>query len=313
MNHQPVVIVSGPASGEAEFALALQGYDGARFFTGAVAALQSLEETPANLLVIEDSIEDMEPVEFAEMIREIDNEQGRFTFIVVYGTTITPELELAFADHVDAFVARNNTAGLVRVLAAGTRLTGMLNDLLSSNVSLRMERDVLLKGQLLDPLTGLGNRKLAEQALNDSIKQIESRGGAVCVLFLAIGNFPEIVEKYDDRIGDETLVAVATRLHSLVRPMDVVTHYDRGRFVLVLIQPSIEHCTAECYQRIFDGVRLKSYRTSVGYIEPVIQMSMCASHAENGVPNPERMFHVAEENLKEAAITRQIAVHHLVE
>ncbi|XOV87322.1 MAG: GGDEF domain-containing protein [Pseudomonadota bacterium] len=313
MNHQPVVIVSGPTPGTADLCESLTGYDNTRFFNGAVAALQSLEETPAHLLVIEDDVDDMEPAEFAEMIRDIDREQGRFTYIVVRGNTVTPELDQAFALHVDAFVTKNDAAGLIRAITAGTRIAAELNDLLGANVSLRMERDVLLKGQLLDPLTGLGNRKLAEQALRDAIKQIESRGGAVCVLFLAIGNFAEIVARYDDKIGDETLVAVATRLHSLVRPMDVVTHYDRGRFVLVLLQPSIEHCSAECYQRIFDGVRLKSYRTSVGYIEPVVEMSICASHAENGAPNPERMFQVAEDNLKEAAVTQHIAVHHLVE
>ena len=31
------------------------------------------------------------------------------------------------------------------------------------------------------------------------------------------------------------------------------------------MQPSIEQCTVECYTRIFDGMRLKSYTTTVGF------------------------------------------------
>jgi len=51
-------------------------------------------------------------------------------------------------------------------------LTCLVPRLQSTNLLLQAD-------QLLDPLIGLGHRKLAEQSLNDSIRQIESRGGAV--------------------------------------------------------------------------------------------------------------------------------------
>ena len=61
--------------------------------------------------------------------------------------------------------------------------------------------------------------------------------------------------------------AVSDRLGHLVRPLDVVTYFDTGIFALILNQPTIEHCTAACYQRIYDGLRLRSFSTRAGFLD----------------------------------------------
>jgi len=163
----------------------------------------------------------------------------------------------------------------------------------------------------LDPLTGLGNRRYAEQILQDSIRQIESRGGAVCFLLISVHNLEETIEKFDKNIADQLVISISEKIQHLIRPMDIVTYYGPGQFALVLLQPTIEHCTAECYQRIFDGVRLKSYKTPAGFLPANIAMSLCASHAENGPPNPQVLIESAMKNSEAAFQSDAIYVHHL--
>lgn len=310
MKHQPVLVAKAPAT-EGDFLSAFEGLGSKRICEGAVDALQSLEEKPAHVLVIDDALEDMAAVELAEVIRDIDTEKNHHTFIVVVGNEMPKAMGEAFTSDIDAFVQRNDLAMMQAVLLAGLRISATLNDLAENNAGLLRERDILRQGQLLDPLTGLGNQKLARQSLEDVIRQIESRGGAACFLMMKVGNFEKTLEGHDETISNALIVAIAERLQALVRPMDIVSYWDAGVFALVFLQPSITQCSAECYQRIFDGIRLKSYRTAAGYLDATIGMSIAASHAENGPPNPETLIARAAANLPEAVKTQQIMVEHL--
>jgi diguanylate cyclase (GGDEF)-like protein len=182
----------------------------------------------------------------------------------------------------------------------------------ASNDSLQHLCNNLRKGQLLDPLTGLGNRGYAEQALNDTIRQVESRGGAACIVMISVHNYEEVKEAYDTSIAGELIVNVSERIQRLVRPLDVVTYFSPGLFALVLIQPNIEQCTAECYERIFDGVRLKSYTTTAGFQPVSIGMSICAATADTGAPTMDNMIKFATKELDESVRTESIMVHHII-
>ncbi len=313
MYQQPIIIVKRPDTPADLYETTLAAFESQRVCTSGANAMQAVEASPARVAIIEYDLEDMDAIDLAEMIRDIDSEQGRFTYIILVGDEITENVGKAFATTVDAFVQDDNIEQLNMVANAGARLSKMINESSDQVISLEKEREVLLDGQLLDPLTGLGNQKMAMNTLEDSIAQIESRGGAVCVLLISVENRDEILSQYDQKISDEMLQSIAERLNSLVRPMDTVTYFEDGLFALVLVQPSIDHCTASSYQRIFDGIRLKSYRTSVGYLDPIIGMSVCASHAENGPPMPDRLIRTAREGLANAARLQRMSVVHLTE
>ena len=197
------------------------------------------------------------------------------------------------------------------MVAIGCRLSNQINSLQDLNKELNTSNQILQKGQLLDPLTGLGNRRYAEQILSDSIRQIESRGGAVCFLLISVHNHQETIDSYDENIANELIVSISEKIQHLIRPMDIVTYYGPREFALVLLQPSIEHCKADCYKRIFDGVRLKSYQTAVEFLPANIAISLRASHAENGPPNPQILIESAQRNSEAAFQSDAIYVHHL--
>ena len=311
--HTVIIVKSGGSSVEYyDDALSeLSGLSDKRICEGAVSALQVLEKTPADVVIVETDVNEMSGKELVEAIHDIDIEAAHFTYVILTGETLTDDVRAAFSDYVDAWVRNADAAMLNSCVQAGLRIASDMNQLAAENKALMTEREGLMKGQLLDSLTGLGNRRFAEQSLRDSIRHIESRGGAVCFIMISIANLQELRKKYDNTIVGEFTVAVARRIQHLVRPMDITTYFATGTFALVLLQPSIKQCTAECYQRIFDGVSLKSFKTSMGYINAPVGMSICASAADTGVPEFETMMNAAEANLAEAIEKHTIIVKHL--
>lgn len=311
-NVTKVVVVQDGGTPENFYEDKLNAFPNCEVFTSAVDALQYLEQNPANILVAEHEMQELNGIDVAEAIRDIDAEREHFTYVIVTAENVEvvgPSNEAGSS--VDAFVDRNDGQMLHCSAIAGARVASRIKDLIADNAGLRRRCEYLERAQLLDPVTGLGNRRFAEETLSRSIRQIESRGGAVCFLSIALENYEQVVRRYDEKIASDLMSAVAARVQHLVRPLDTTAHFETGEFALILVQPTIEQCTASCYQRIFDGVRLKSYKTAAGYLDVKIAMSVCAATAESGAPDPAIMIRTARENLKASSRSEKIVVKHL--
>lgn len=308
----PVVVVKGANSILDFFDDDLLKFSNNRVCFGAVNALQILEDSPANVVITEMGVGDMTGIELAEAIRDIDSERNHYTYIILIGA-VNPERvqQDSFHSAIDSITGTKRVDVLEHLTLAGARISDQINKLKSSNAALQNLCRDLRKGQLLDPLTGIGNREYAEHALNDTIRQVESRGGAACLVLVSVDNYDDIKQAYDTTVAGELIVAVSERIQNLVRPLDVVTYYSPGLFALVLMQPSIDQCTAQCYERIFDGIRLKSYGTAAGFQDVTIGMSICAATAETGAPTPQTMIDLAMANLDESVQKERIMVHHI--
>ena len=315
MLKQPVAIILNRESDEHLFAEALTDCSAKQVYKGAVKALQGLEENPAHVIIIQSPLDDMSDIEIAEAIQEINADRQHFSYLIIVGKHPNAAVLNGLEACVDAFIAVDDQPEQLRMLAqqikAGARAASTINNLTTETRDLQTRCTVLEQNQLIDPLTGLGNRRLAEQTLSDSVRQIESRGGAVCFLMVSVENYPDVIAQYDQKMADQLIIAVSKKIQQLVRPMDIVTYFEPGRFALVLIQPSIEQCSAQSYQRIYDGVNLKSYNTPVGYLPANIGMSICASEAHSGPPNVQVIIRTAQQNLDNAFESDKILVKHL--
>jgi diguanylate cyclase (GGDEF)-like protein len=305
-----VVDDSQSATNELEQILFNADFFNVQFCNGPIDALQFLEENPTQILLTARHMADMDGIELAAHVREMDDEHVHYTYTILYSSAPPDRFVLeAFKNNIDGFLLNKDLhAQLPFMMHAAERISNKMDHLLSISHELENECSSLRSGQLKDPLTGLGNRRQAEQSLSDTIRQIESRGGAVCLLLIGIESYQQIIEEHSIRVARELVIAVSKRILQLVRPLDVVTYYSEGQFALVLLQPSIDQCTQECYRRIYDGVRLKSYMTSTGYVSISIGMSICASEALTGPPNPDVITEVAESKLLESYNSREIKV-----
>lgn len=94
-----------------------------------------------------------------------------------------------------------------------------------------------------DPLTGLANRRLLREHLDDAT----ARCGAedlMAVLYLDLDDFKAINDTYGHLVGDTLLQQVAARLRRNVRDGDKIARLGGDEFVVVLVDPQArEHAT----------------------------------------------------------------------
>jgi diguanylate cyclase (GGDEF)-like protein len=93
---------------------------------------------------------------------------------------------------------------------------------------------------MIDPLTGLYNRRFAEQRLAAEVARSERRGHPLTVLTLDLNNFKEINDTYGHPAGDLVLQEFASRLNKVIRGADLAVRLGGDEFLVVLPECTLE-------------------------------------------------------------------------
>jgi diguanylate cyclase (GGDEF)-like protein len=116
---------------------------------------------------------------------------------------------------------------------------------------------------LLDPLTGLFNRRYIEQRLEDEVKRAQRHGRALSVILLDLDNFKKVNDHYGHSAGDALLKAFGDRLSRATRGSDTAARYGGDEFLVVLPE-----CKPENVQNVLK--RVEGIRVEIeGYKLPV--------------------------------------------
>ena len=86
---------------------------------------------------------------------------------------------------------------------------------------------------LHDPLTGLPNRTLLEQRLEQAVARARRSHSVAAVLFIDLDGFKPINDRYGHHVGDLLLFAVAERLSRALRPGDMLARLGGDEFVVL--------------------------------------------------------------------------------
>jgi diguanylate cyclase (GGDEF)-like protein/PAS domain S-box-containing protein len=98
----------------------------------------------------------------------------------------------------------------------------------------RMLEEELSYRAFHDALTGLPNRRLFMDRLENALARAGRRSESVSVLFMDIDDFKTINDERGHRTGDEILTVVADRLKECLRPGDTICRMGGDEFVLML-------------------------------------------------------------------------------
>lgn len=118
---------------------------------------------------------------------------------------------------------------------------------------------------LTDMLTGLPNRRAAEERLQKEKARIPRDGRGFAIALIDLDHFKSINDRYGHAIGDEVLRAVARRFEAGLREGDWVARWGGEEFLFVLHGSSAEEASG-IIKRLADQVRDVPVRTDVGNI-----------------------------------------------
>lgn len=139
---------------------------------------------------------------------------------------------------------------------------------------------------LQDELTGLGNRRRLQQALEAAVARRERDGTPVSLITIDVDLFKSINDTYGHEGGDRVLQRVADVLREAVRADDVTVRLGGDEFVVVMAgcTPDDAHGVAESVRRLvcrrIDGVTVSvgvaTVTTPHGGIDAILRASDAA-------------------------------------
>ena len=283
-------------------ALSQAGYQDVRFANSAAEALRLLEKRPASVLLADWLMPEMDGLELTGRVRQLDETAEHYTYVILLtGKEGENVLVEAFDRGVDDFISKAamNEQLVPRVYAAD-RLCNTLQRLLNENRMLTMNVASLEQRNLVDSLTGLGNPRYLQQKLQDCLRQVESRGGALCYLLIGLQEGEALRRQYGNGFWNEVLHGVARRLQQLVRPLDVLTRVDDTHFGMVALLDDLHECSPSSFKRLHESLNLKAFKTSEGFISLKAGISLVGLDAKSLPVDPQYLFAEAARLLPEA-------------
>ena len=105
---------------------------------------------------------------------------------------------------------------------------------ISVSLEISISKERLETLGLMDPLTGVNNRRFFDQRLIEEITSVIRANAEISCLFIDIDYFKKINDNYGHQAGDEILREVAQIIRELVRSTDVVARYGGEEFTVLL-------------------------------------------------------------------------------
>ena len=149
--------------------------------------------------------------------------------------------------------------------------------------------DLLRDLAMVDSLTGLYNRRFAEQRLAAEVARSERKGHPLTILTLDLNNFKEINDTHGHPAGDLVLQEFAARLNNVIRGGDLAVRLGGDEFLVLLPE-----CTSQQLQLVLG--RLGSLQVDWHGLKIPVTFSVGWKQYEMG-ERPEQMLARADELL----------------
>ncbi len=114
------------------------------------------------------------------------------------------------------------------------RLQRQLAQQIENAARLETRAELLQRLAMHDPLTGLSNRRVAEDRLAGEVSRSRRYGHALTIITFDLDDFKRINDVYGHAAGDLVLKAFADRLSRVIRTSDIAVRMGGDEFLLIL-------------------------------------------------------------------------------
>jgi diguanylate cyclase len=149
---------------------------------------------------------------------------------------------------------------------------------------------------LHDPLTGLANRPLFEDRLRQATARVRRHGSCVAVLFIDLDRFKHVNDTLGHAAGDDLLVAVASRIASVLRTQDTAARLGGDEFAVLCEDVTGTHHALAIAERLLDELRAPF----AGAEDVPVGASIGLAMAHEGTERPEALVREADEAMYRA-------------
>ena len=185
---------------------------------------------------------------------------------------------------------------------AGLTATGLAGSLLVLFfVMVRRQHGALQMAARLDHLTGMGNRKVLEEALDDAVAASRN-GERTGVLVLDLDGFKQVNDTLGHDKGDLVLQEIAQRLHANTFEYDTAARMGGDEFAVVLRRLHSDEDATAVAQRLRDAlVRPIDIEGVARFIGVSVGAALCPAHGRTAAD----LLRAADAAMYRAKRTRQ--------
>ncbi|MCG6938396.1 MAG: response regulator [Gammaproteobacteria bacterium] len=283
-------------------ALTKAGYSDIRMAGSASEALKLMEKQPAEVLLADWMMPEMDGLELTQRVRQRDEEKGIYTAIILFTAHEGVEYLVEAFDHgVDDYLCKPpNPQELAARVNAAARIATLQNDMLETSRQMQKTIRNLERMSLVDELTGAGNQKYLINKLNAHLLEASTRRGGVCLALVELRELESISASYGRLIANEIIVSQHRRLRQAARPTDVIARLDNNNFGIIMHHTNMQDYKTSAIERILTMIDNRAYKTSAGNMD----ISGCiGSHYYCGnetVISAEEMLKLASDKLTQA-------------
>ena len=238
-------------------ALGKSGFIDIRTAASADEALYLLNQRRAHVVLADFWMPGMNGLEMTDLIRRWDENNDRYTGIVLLTAEDTvSSIVVAFDRGVDDFISKsaNQFELAARVFGAG-RNAFQQNELRERTRTLSSQFLRVKQYSLLDPETSLPNRAQLELHIEALIEHSKSRGGGLGVSLIEVSS-----SNNELRLG--TLKTIANSIQLSLRPMDMVARFSRSTFAVLVPYQDPEKFNTNLFDRLINSIKRHTMQTT---------------------------------------------------
>lgn len=166
--------------------------------------------------------------------------------------------------------------------------------------SIKNSKEMLWKQANFDTLTGLPNRDLLRDRLQQEIRKADRSGFPLAVMLIDLDQFKEINDTLGHGFGDLLLNEAAQRISSCIRKSDTVARLSGDEFIVILPQLAQVFHVNDITQKIITNLAAPFHlRNELAHISASIGITMYPNDAKNIedlLKNADQAMYVSKNN-----------------